>query len=312
MKVLFHYDAGDRLREDVAKLTAVGLDVVCCPEGADQPFATELTDAEVIWHVLQPITAEVIARAPKLKLIQKIGVGVNTIDLDAAQARGIAVCNMPGTNSQAVAEMTLMLMLSALRKQPRIDTLCRTGKWKVDKKSQEAFGEICGRTVGFVGFGEIPQRLAPVLETLGAKVIYTATKAKDIGLPFMPMDELLQTADIVSLHIPLMPTTEKIIDARRIAAMKTGAVLINTARGGLIDEEALYQALLNGKLSAAGLDVFNAEPVCKANPLLSLDNVSVAPHIAWLTNETFARSISVAMDNTLAMKAGKTLSFQVR
>lgn len=311
MKVLFRYDAGSQLSEQVMQLARVGLDVVCCAEGADQPFDAELADAEVLWHVLQPITAEVMARAPKLKLIQKIGVGVNTIDLEAAKARGIAVCNMPGTNSQAVAEMTLLLMLSALRKQPLIDKICRTGQWAVDKNSKETFGEIGGRTVGFVGFGEIPQRLAPALEALGAKVIYTATQAKNIALPFVAIDELLQTADIVSLHIPLTPTTEKIIDAQRIDAMKTGAVLINTARGGLVDEEALYRALLSGKLSAAGLDVFYEEPVGKNNLLLSLDNVSVTPHIAWLTNETFTRSIGVAVENSLAIRSGGDLTFQV-
>jgi lactate dehydrogenase-like 2-hydroxyacid dehydrogenase len=111
MKVLFHYDVGAGLRQQVEGLSERGLDVACCPEGPAQPFQTELADAEVIWHVLHPISADVIARAPRLRLIQKIGVGVNTIDLQAAQERGIAVCNMPGTNSRAVAEMTLLLML---------------------------------------------------------------------------------------------------------------------------------------------------------------------------------------------------------
>ena len=311
MKVLFHYDAGVELRSKLAQLGDNGLEVKCCPEGQNQPFDTELVDSDIIWHVLQPITAEVMDRAPKLKLIQKIGVGVNTIDLDTATERGIAVCNMPGTNSQAVAEMTLLLMLSALRKQARIDEVCRSGKWVVDGQSKESFGEICGRTVGFVGFGEIPQRLAPALTALGAKVIYTATQAKDVNLPFVNLEELLQTADIVSLHIPLSSATEKIIDAKRIASMKAGAILVNTARGGLVDEDALYQALLNGQISAAGLDVFYDEPVSKDNPLLSLDTVSVAPHIAWLTKETFARSIDIAVQNSLAIKNGDKLLFQV-
>lgn len=311
MKVLFHYDAGDQLQASVAQLANEGLDVVCCPEGEDQPFDTELADAEVIWHVLQPITAQVIERAPRLRLIQKIGVGVNTIDLQAAKAKGIAVCNMPGTNSQAVAEMTLLLMLSALRKQARIDHVCRSGQWAVDRESKETFGEICGRTVGFVGYGEIPQRLSPVLTAMGANVIYTATKAKACPIQFVSLDELLQTADIVSLHIPLTATTEKIIDAQRIQTMKTGSILINTARGGLVDEGALYRALRSGKLSAAGLDVFYDEPVNKNNPLLSLDNVSVTPHIAWLTNETFTRSIGIAVENSLAVMKGEKLKFQV-
>ena len=124
-KVLFHYDVGDRLRKTVAQFGSRGLQVVCCPEGSDEPFYSELSDAHSIWHVLRPITADDMARAPKLRLIQKIGVGVNTIDLEAAKARGIAVCNMPGTNSRAVAEMSLLLMLAALRRQPRLDRACR-------------------------------------------------------------------------------------------------------------------------------------------------------------------------------------------
>lgn len=311
MKVLFHYDAGVQMRARVAALDTVGLDVTCAPEGKDQPFEDLLPQAEAIWHVLQPINAEVIERAPRLRLIQKIGVGVNTIDLEAARARGIAVCNMPGTNSQAVAEMTLLLMLSALRKQVLIDKVCRSGQWTLDGVSKETLGELCGRTVGFVGFGEVPQRLAPALTALGVRVIYTATKIKNTALPFVSLDELLQTADVVSLHIPLMPETEQIINARRIDAMKTGAVLVNTARGALVDEAALYAALLSGKLSAAGLDVFCDEPVPEDNPLLSLDNVSVAPHVAWLTNETFERSIGVAMENSLAIRDGTDLAFQV-
>jgi phosphoglycerate dehydrogenase-like enzyme len=311
MKVLFHYDAGDQLRESVARFASEGLDVVCCPEGVDQPFATELANTEVLWHVLQPITAQVIERAPRLRLIQKIGVGVNTIDLEAAKAKGIAVCNMPGTNSQAVAEMSLLLMLSALRKQTRINNVCRSGQWAVDRESKETFGEICGRTVGFVGYGEIPKRLTPVLMAMGASVVYTATKAQDCPVPFLSLEELLQTADIVSLHAPLTSVTQKMINAQRIQTMKTGSILINTARGGLVDEDALYRALQCGKLSAAGLDVFYEEPVRKNNRLLSLDNVSVTPHIAWLTNETLTRSIGVAVENSMAIMKGEKLSFQI-
>ena len=311
MNILFHYDAGEKLRGEVAQLDQQGLDVTCCPEGVDEPFNAHIADAEAIWHVLQPITAEVIERAPNLKLIQKIGVGVNTIDLDAARARDIAVCNMPGTNSRAVAEMTLLLMLSALRKQTVIDRVCRSGQWAVDRVTKEAFGEIHGRTVGFVGFGAIPQILAPIVEAMGARVIYTANSAKAVAYDYLPLDQLLQQADIVSLHIPLTAESEKIISAARLAIMKPGALLINTARGGLIDEPALCEALRNGQLGGAGLDVFYQEPVSADNPLLSLDNVSVAPHVAWLTNETFSRSIDIAVKNSLAIRDGSTLLHRV-
>ena len=311
MKVLFHYDAGTKLREELAGLAEQGIEVVCCPEGQSEPFETELADAEAIWHVLQPITAEVIARAPKLRLIQKIGVGVNTIDLDAARARNIAVCNMPGTNSRAVAEMTLLLMLAALRKLPRIDRVCRSGQWAPDRETRETFGEVGGRTIGFVGYGGVPTILAPILEAMGANIVYTATSKKNVEYPFLSLDEVLATADIVSLHLPLSEATEKMIDSQRLASMKPGSILVNTARGGLVDEQALLCALQDGNLSAAGLDVFYSEPVSEDNPLLALDNVAVAPHVAWLTEETFSRSTDIALHNTLATRNGSALLHQV-
>ncbi|MFK7733878.1 MAG: 2-hydroxyacid dehydrogenase [Pseudomonadales bacterium] len=311
MKVLFHYDAGEQLRRQLHDLKRQELDVVCCPEGQEEPFDSELTDAEVIWHVLQPITADVIAKAPKLKLIQKIGVGVNTIDLEAAQARDIAVCNMPGTNSNAVAEMALLLMLSVLRRQNLLDDACRSGAWALDSNTKESLGEIRGRRVGLIGFGAVPQILAPILEALGATVAYTSSTPKNVAYPFMQLDDLLQTSDIVSLHIPLTEATTALIDKSRIARMKPGAILINTARGALVDETALFSALESGALGGAGLDVFAEEPIVANNPLLALNNVSVAPHVAWLTNETFARSIDIAVHNSLCISSSQQMKHRV-
>ena len=311
MKVLLHYDAGPELTEQVAAMSARGLDVVCCPEGQAQPFTSELASAEAIWHLLQPLTADIIASAPRLRLIQKIGVGVNTIDLEAARERGIAVCNMPGTNSPAVAEMTLLLMLSVLRRQRVLDSACRTGQWYVDQGTKETFSEIGGRCVGFVGFGAVPGILAPVVQAMGAEVVYTATAAKPANYPFLSLEELLGRADIVSLHLPLYPDTERLLDARRLGMMKPGSVLINTSRGGLVDEAALCDALRDGHLAGAGLDVFAREPVAADNPLLALDNVSVAPHLAWLTRETFTRSLEIAARNSLAVRDGAPLAHRV-
>lgn len=311
MKVLLHYDAGKVLRERLAQLAEQGLELVCCPEGPDEPFLSELTETEVIWHSLYPISAELINRAPGLKLIQKIGVGVNTIDLEAASARGIAVCNMPGRNSRAVAEMTLLLMLAALRRLYYVDRCCRSGDWVVDTEVRESLGELCGRTVGLVGFGSVPKLLSPILDAMGARVVYTATAPKPVPYEYLTLDQLLRVADIVSLHIPLTPQTDKLLDEASIGLMKPGAVLVNTARGGLIDEHALYRALSSGALTAAGLDVFYDEPVSPNNPLLTLDNVSVAPHVAWLTAETLERSLEVAVYNALAMRDSKPLIHRV-
>jgi phosphoglycerate dehydrogenase-like enzyme len=311
LKVLFHYDAGPRLRDELDRLRSQGLDIVCCPQGPAEPFLTELKDAEALWHVLEPVTAEIISQAPNLRLIQKIGVGVNTIDLEAAKAAGIAVCNMPGTNSRAVAEMTLLLMLSTLRRLPQTDALCRSGAWTPDDAMKESFSEVAGKTVGLIGFGSVPQILAPILEAMGATVIYTARSKRDVPYRYFTMPELLEQADILSLHIPFTGETDKLIGTDALSRMKRGAVLINTARGQLVDETALHAALVSGHLSGAGLDVFDEEPVSKASPLLDLPNVTLSPHLAWLTRETFDRSIEIAGQNSLASRDGGALVHRV-
>src|SRR5258706_14793053 len=166
LKVVFHFDGTESLRD---KLEPLGVEL--CPESDEPRFSALLPEVEVLWHVLKPVTAEVIARAPKLKLIQKIGSGVNTIDVEAAKRRGIAVCNLPGTNSRAVAEMTLLLMLAWLRRLPELQQSLNAG-WFDAWRLQDHFGELGARTVGLVGYGEVPRILHPILEALGAKVLF--------------------------------------------------------------------------------------------------------------------------------------------
>ena len=313
MKAIFHYDAGPRLRARLQGLAAEGFAVASCPEADDVRLATLLPDAEVLLHVLRPATAALIAQAPKLRLIQKIGVGVNTIDLAAARARGIAVANMPGTNTQAVAEATLLLMLAALRNLAGVDRACRAGQgWALGPGLQERVGELHGRTVGLVGAGMVPRALVPMLHGCGAEILYWSPRQHpELGLPHRELPELLSAADIVSLHLPLVPDTEKLIDAAALARMKPGAILVNTARGGLVEEAALVAALTAGRLRAAGLDVFAEEPVRPDNPLLSLDNVVLMPHIAWLTPETLDRSLDIAVENMRRLRAGGELLHRV-
>jgi len=311
MKVLLHYDAGPGLAGQLATLS--GIDLSICPEADTARFAALLPETEVLWHVLRPITAADIAAARKLRLIQKIGVGVNTIDLEAARARGIAVCNLPGTNSRAVAEMTLLLMLGALRRIAHLDAETRAGRgWSQPTALQDGLFELAGRKVGLVGYGAVPRILAPVLQTLGCEVLYTAQapKADAIGT-FRTLSALLAESDIVSLHIPETPETRGRVNAVAIARMKPGAVLVNTARGGLVDQAALVAALRSGHLAAAGLDVFAAEPIDPADPLLALPNVVLAPHVAWLTTGTFERSFRVAAENCQRLTKGQALLHKV-
>jgi phosphoglycerate dehydrogenase-like enzyme len=295
MKVLFHAAAGPDLAARLERLP--GLDVTVCREQDTDTLFRLLLDCDILWHVLQRCTQEMIAAAPRLKLIQKIGVGVNTIDLDAAKLRGIPVCNLPGTNARAVAELTLGLMLSVLRRIPAFDQNLRTGTW-TDTGLQDGIDELGGRTVGLVGFGAIPRILAPILTAIGCAVIYTSRGPVSVPkTSFRPLQDLLAEADIVSLHLPLVPETEHTIDAAALDRMKRGAILINTGRGGLVDQPALAAALAAGRIAGAGLDVFEFEPLPPDDPILLLPNVVVTPHVAWLTTGTFDRAFAVAAEN---------------
>lgn len=313
LRVIWNYDAAPPLRRAFAALADRGLDVLVCPESDDARLFTLLPDADVLWHCLRPVDAQVLDAAPRLRLVQKIGVGVNTIDLVRASERGIAVCNMPGTNSRAVAEHALALMLAVLRQVPQFDQDVRAGSgWSWNPDRQGGLGEIGGRTVGLIGYGAVPRLLAPVLQALGARVLYTSRAPKDdAAAEWCTLPQLLAQADIVSLHLPLSPATARVMDGAAFARMRPGGILINTARGGLVDEPALLTALSSGHLAGAGLDVFSDEPLPLPHRLTDLPNVVLAPHVAWLTGETLARSIDVAADNCLRLLAGETLRFRV-
>lgn len=313
MKAVLQYRASSGLRKRLRELAPDWLDITVVNETDRAIFQEEMRDAEILLHVLEPVTAEIIARAPRLRLIQKIGVGVNTIDLDSARSRGIAVTNMPGTNSQAVAEMTLLLMLAALRRIVHLDRITRQGHgWNLKPEIFDSVGELCGRTVGLIGYGEVPRRLVPVLQALGAHVLYTATSPKTGALAqWRTLDELLCESDVVSLHLPLTAATANLLNDAAFTRMKPGAVLINTARGGLVDEAALHAALRDGRLGAAGLDVFASEPVAANHFLFEYDNVVVAPHVAWLTPETLERSLGIAIENCTRLREGRPLLNQV-
>lgn len=299
MKIVFHFDGSPALR---ARLAAMGVEL--CPESDEAAFARLLPELEVLWHVLKPVTAAVIARAPRLRLVHKIGSGVNTIDVEACKARGIAVCNLPGTNSRAVAEMALLLMLACLRRIRELDqAVRRDGGWIEAWHLQDNFGELGGRTVGLVGYGAVPKILKPILEAMGARASFWSRSASSADL-----ETVLSQSDIVSLHVPLTAETNGMIDPRR---MKQGAILVNTARGGLVHEAGLLEALRSGHLRAAGLDVFGEEPVRPDHPLLALPNVVASPHLAWLTPETIERSLGLALQNARRLEAGQALENRV-
>jgi D-3-phosphoglycerate dehydrogenase / 2-oxoglutarate reductase len=266
-------------------------------------------DAEGLMVRGKKITAEDMARAKKLRVISKQGVGLDNIDLEAAKAHGIAVCRTPGVNSEAVAEMALSLGLSVVRRVTEFDRMTRAGG-KVQRANFLGH-ESWQKTVGIVGMGNIG--------TLVAWKWRGAFDAKLIGYdPYVPanrwselphkraasLEEMLPQVDILSLHLPLTPESRNLIDAARLALMKPSAIVVNTSRGGIVNEAALYQAISSGKLFGAGFDVFEVEPPTSDHPLMSLPTFVGTPHAAAGTIETQARSSMLAASQLLESLAG--------
>ena len=283
------------------------LDIRWCHEDDDETLHRELAWADVVWHVLRPLSGADLRRGIRLRLVHKLGTGVNTIDVDAATASGIAVANMPGANAPSAAEGTVLLMLAAMRRLVELDSATRAGEgWPTDPTLGETARDIGECTVGLVGYGNIARRVERIVTAMGADVLHTSTA--DDGTPsWRPLAELLAASDIVSLHLPLTSASEQLIDRSALTLMKFGAVLVNTSRGGVVDETALVDALRCGRLAAAGLDVFAVEPVVATNPLLALDNVVVTPHVVWYTQDTMRRYLDHAVDNCRRLRDGRDL-----
>lgn len=307
LKVLAHFVPGDKVTAFLAP-ESDWLDVRYCPEDDDATFHRELTEAEVIWHVLRPLSAGDLARARRCRLVHKMGAGVNTIDVGTATDLGIAVANMPGANAPSVAEGTVLLMLAALRRLPELDRATREGRgWPSDPSLGETVRDIGGCTVGLVGYGNIAKTVETMVSAMGARVLHTSTR--DDGHPhWRPLKSLLAESDIVSLHLPLTEHTAGLLGHAALARMKPNAVLVNTSRGAIVDESALFDALRDGRLAAAGLDVFATEPVADDNPLLGLPNVVLTPHVTWYTADTMRRYLQHAVDNCRRLRDGRALA----
>lgn len=309
MKAVMDFPASPLLRHQIESSIPDWLEVSFGDYENEAQLERSLANADVLLHVLQPVNQDLMMKAPSLKLVQKIGVGVNTIDLSAAAARGIRVANMPGTNSIAVSEATIALMLAVLRRlAPLNAATCEGNGWVLAPDATDNIGELSGRTVGLLGCGAIPRLLIPILRAFGSNVqFWSRAPVSDMVIPQVDFETLVSTSDIVSLHLPLNDDTRNIINSSALDLMRPGSILINTARGPLVDEGALIKALSSGKLRGAGLDVFAQEPTPNDNPLLSMSNVIVTPHVAWLTAETIGRSMCVIVENCTRLRDGSPL-----
>jgi len=267
---------------------------------------------------ISPVSARLIAALPKLKLIHSEGVAYNGIDLAAARRRGIPVCNCKGVNAGAVAEQAVLLMLACLRDVVGGDAAVRAGR-QIQTKERlmvEGIRELGECSVGFIGAGDIAQATMRRLGAWGSKMLYykrtplAPALERELGAAYAPLGELLAASDIVSLHVPVTAETAQMVDAGFLAQMRPGSVLINTARGEVVDQLALGRALEEGRLAAAGLDTLDPEPVLLDNSLLGLSAAAMrrivfSPHVGGITTGTFQRAHRIIWENIARVVAGE-------
>lgn len=257
-----------------------------------------------------PIDKGVLDAATRLKMIQRTGVGTEMLDKEEIKRRGIPVYVNAGVNARSVAEHTLTLMLACLKRIPFIDKQVRNGIWKKQETGTSCH-ELYGKTVGLVGLGAIGRQVAEYLNVFGAKILYTDVhqlspeQEQKLNVTYTPsFEEMLSQVDILSFHCPLTNENKEMLNEQTIAMMKSNATIINTARGKLINEAALYNALKEGKVCAVGLDVHYEEPLPQNHPLSTLDNVILTPHIGGLSFETFQTMMKEAIENIVAFDKG--------
>lgn len=277
---------------------------------APEDVAARIGDAEVVFINKVRLTDEIFAACPNLKLVSILATGYNIVDLAAAKRRGITVCNVPGYSTRAVVQMTFALLLEICQQVGLHSGAVHTGQWQSCPDFcfwDRPLIELDGKTMGIVGYGAIGSAVGTVAQALGMKLLVTARHEKPVpeGARFVSLPELLAQSDVVSLHCPQTAENARMIDAGALAQMKDGAILINTARGGLLDEQAVADALRSGKLLAAGMDVVSAEPIRADNPLLTAPNCFLTPHIAWAPLETRRRLQAISAENLRAFLAGK-------
>jgi glyoxylate reductase len=258
-----------------------------------------------------PITRRIVQAAKKLKLIQQPSVGYNHIDVAACTDAGIPVANTPGANDIGVAEHTIMLAMACLKNLPFYNARTHEGEWLFTYAQRTGVFELNGKTYGLLGMGRTARAVAARLAPFGVRLLYydvirlSNDDEQKYQASFASLEDLLKTADIISIHLPLTEKTTRIIDAEKLALMKTSAVIINVGRGALVDEAALADALRSKKIAMAAVDVFVEEPPPKNHPLFGLENAILTPHLAGSTRESGGRILGMAMDNLIRVTKGE-------
>lgn len=302
-KVLLTNKYNSHTLELVKKMLLDNYQLLILEESNEQLLIRKVVDADYLLAGGRlKITKEVLDNAPNLKMIQRSGVGLDSLDLYAIKDKGIPLYVNQGVNAQSVAEHTLLLILSCLRRLPLIDRKTKSGIW--DKHGQGLqTSELHGKTVGIIGMGNIAKTLVTLLKPFGVRILYNNIVREpeqhevENNMSFVSLDELLAGSDVVSVNCALTDQTKHLICSETIGKMKDGAILVNTARGGIVDTNAVADALSNGKLAFAGLDVHEQEPIPQDYILNKLDNVILTPHIGGVTADSFRAMMRAAFRN---------------
>ena len=292
--------------------TVLSPDVTVYSDSAQEEILDRIQGACVVVTKELPVSAEMIRQFPEsVKLICEAGTGFNNIALDAAAERGIKVCNVPAYSSHRVAHTAVMLMLNlASTMQMQIKMLAKGDRSNFTEHLKVPHVELNGKTIGVVGVGNIGRQVIRIAQAMDMRVLCYARRQHEDeeNLKFVSLEELLKESDFVTLHCPLTPQTRHMINEETLAMMKPTAFLINAARGALVDEAALIRALENGQIAGAGLDVQEIEPPEEDNPLYTLDNVIITPHMGWKGMETRQRLVGVVADNIRGFFEGNPIN----
>jgi phosphoglycerate dehydrogenase-like enzyme len=308
-KILFAPRQPDVIVDIARSLTPPGFELVVVDPGTPE-FYQAAGDAEYYLGLARQMGGEFFRSTPKLRLVQLLSAGYDRVDVEAARKAGVPVANNGGANAIAVAEHTLMLILAVLKKLVQFHNAVVAGKWRVGDLADARVHELAGKTVGIVGLGNIGKKVARRAAAFDARVQYydiarLGEHQEDaLGVRFALFDELLRTSDVVTLHVPLDDTTRHMISTRELGLMKTSAVLVNTCRGPVVDENALHRALTSGTIAAAGLDVMVDEPPAPNHPLFRLPNVTFTPHSAGPTWENWVARFRNGFDNIQRVAGG--------
>ena len=275
-------------------------------------IADYIADSEAVICNKAKITAEIMDKCPKLKYIGLFATGYNNIDTEYAKQKGIVVCNAPGYSTDSVVQHVFSLLMQIAGSIGQYDSFVKENKWTLSPLFScfpFPIVELAGKTMGIIGYGDIGKKVASVADALGMKVVIsTRTKPENCKYELLTKEELFSVADVISLNCPLNKETEKLINKETLSLMKKSAIIINTSRGGVIDEYALADALNNNEIFAAGLDVLTDEPMSKDCPLIGAKNCIITPHIAWASLEARKRLVKLVCENISAFINGNTIN----